>query len=76
MGGADRRSRTSGHGPCSAPRQHRRAAYREPAFFTIVNYEQVVADARRHQRRLAPDVVILDEAQRIKNWKHQDGRGA
>ena len=37
-------------------------------FFTIVNYEQMVADALDVNARLAPDVVILDEAQRIKNW--------
>jgi hypothetical protein len=37
-------------------------------FFTIVNYEQMVADALDVNVRLAPDVVVLDEAQRIKNW--------
>jgi len=37
-------------------------------FFTIVNYEQMVADALDVNERLAPDIVILDEAQRIKNW--------
>ncbi len=37
-------------------------------FFTIVNYEQMVADALDVNHRLAPDVVVLDEAQRIKNW--------
>jgi superfamily II DNA or RNA helicase len=50
------------------PRQHRLAAYREPSFFTIVNYEQVLADADDINAALAPDVVVLDEAQRIKNW--------
>jgi SNF2 family DNA or RNA helicase len=50
------------------PRQHRLAAYREPAFFTIVNYEQVLADGGEINALLAPHVVILDEAQRIKNW--------
>lgn len=46
-------------------------AYRadaEQPFFTIVNYEQMVADALDVNARLAPDVVVLDEAQRIKNW--------
>ena len=38
------------------------------SFFTIVNYEQMVADALDVNERLAPDVVVLDEAQRIKNW--------
>ncbi len=39
-----------------------------PLFFTIVNYEQMLADALDVNRRLRPDVVVLDEAQRIKNW--------
>ncbi len=37
-------------------------------FFTIVNYEQMLADSLEVNQRLRPDVVILDEAQRIKNW--------
>ena len=37
-------------------------------FFTIVNYEQMLKDALDVNARLQPDVVILDEAQRIKNW--------
>ena len=37
-------------------------------FFTIVNYEKMVADALDVYARLAPDIVVLDEAQRIKNW--------
>ena len=37
-------------------------------FFTIVNYEQMVADTLDVNERLKPDVVVLDEAQRIKNW--------
>ena len=39
-----------------------------PPFFTIVNYEQMIADALEVNQRLRPDVVVLDEAQRIKNW--------
>ena len=44
--------------------------YEEPAppFFTIANYEQIVADSLDLNERLRPDVVVLDEAQRIKNW--------
>jgi superfamily II DNA or RNA helicase len=47
-----------------------KAYHTDPAtpFFTIVNYEQMVADALDVNARLAPDVVVLDEAQRIKNW--------
>jgi hypothetical protein len=40
----------------------------EPPFFTITNYEQIVADSLDINTRLRPDVVVLDEAQRIKNW--------
>jgi SNF2-related domain/Helicase conserved C-terminal domain len=48
-----------------------RAAYyadSSPPFFTIVNYEQVVADTLDINEHLRPDIVVLDEAQRIKNW--------
>jgi hypothetical protein len=37
-------------------------------FFTIVNYEQMLPDVPDVNARMKPDVVILDEAQRIKNW--------
>ncbi|SPE58517.1 conserved hypothetical protein [Verrucomicrobia bacterium] len=40
----------------------------KPPFFTIVNYEQMLADALEVNQRLRPDVIVLDEAQRIKNW--------
>ncbi len=46
----------NGHAPAS------------PLFFTIVNYEQMLADALEVNERLRPDIVVLDEAQRIKNW--------
>jgi hypothetical protein len=48
--------------------------YTEPAFFTVVNYEQVVIDAGEINRLVRPDVVILDEAQRIKNWHTKTAR--
>ena len=47
----------------------RRAAYRRRSFFTICNYEQVMTDRRDLLAALRPDLVILDEAQRIKNWQ-------
>ncbi len=56
------------------PRAQRLAAYRGPAFFTIVNYEQVSSDAADIDGLLAPDVVVLDEAQRIKNWRTKTAR--
>ncbi len=49
-------------------KHQRLARYANPAFFNIVNYEQVLGDALDLNERLRPDVVILDEAQRIKNW--------
>jgi hypothetical protein len=42
--------------------------YREPSFFYLTNYEQVRSDYSELMEILAPDLVILDEAQRIKNW--------
>lgn len=50
------------------PRKVRLAAYESPAFFTLVNYEQMLADALDVNERLKPDAIVLDEAQRIKNW--------
>ncbi|MCY4551018.1 MAG: DEAD/DEAH box helicase [Defluviicoccus sp.] len=47
----------------------RHAAYADGSFFTLCNYEQVVADGRDMIDAVAPDVVVLDEAQRIKNWQ-------
>ena len=47
----------------------RRAAYRGRTFFTLCNYEQILADGDDLLDLLQPEVVILDEAQRIKNWQ-------
>jgi len=52
----------------------RLACYETPAFFTIANYEQVIRDAADVNQRLRPDVVILDEAQRIKNLNTKTAR--
>ena len=49
-------------------RQYRLKAYAGAPFFTLVNYEQMLMDTLDVNARLKPDVVILDEAQRIKNW--------
>jgi superfamily II DNA or RNA helicase len=49
-------------------RQRRLRLYPGAPFFTIANYEQMLRDALDVNERLHPDVVILDEAQRIKNW--------
>src|SRR6266851_4024925 len=37
-------------------------------FFTLVNYEQMLPDTLEVNARLRPDIIMLDEAQRIKNW--------
>jgi SNF2 family DNA or RNA helicase len=46
----------------------RRLCYRNDAFFMILNYEIVLRD-QKDIERLDPDLIILDEAQRIKNWR-------
>jgi hypothetical protein len=45
-----------------------RAYSTDGPFFTIVNYEQMLGDSLEVNTRLKPDIVVLDEAQRIKNW--------
>ena len=47
----------------------RRAAYRSRTFFTLCNYEQILVDCDDLLDLLQPEIVILDEAQRIKNWQ-------
>jgi len=47
----------------------RRAAYDEsPDGFLVINYEQLLRDLDL-ARGWGPDLVVLDEAQRIKNWQ-------
>ena len=50
------------------PRNIRLKDYDHPKFFNIVNYEQMLADSLDVNQRLKPDIIVLDEAQRIKNW--------
>ncbi len=51
-------------------RKQRLEKYRNSqAFFLLVNYEQVMIDYEDINRDFQPELVILDEAQRIKNWK-------
>lgn len=52
-------------------RAQRLRQYSPGDFFYVMNYEQILADGPDVQQRLAPDVIILDEAQRIKNWQSQ-----
>ncbi|MCF7674421.1 MAG: DEAD/DEAH box helicase [Akkermansiaceae bacterium] len=65
-----RRFTTLTHRLIYGPRAVRARYYADPdpPFFTIVNYEQVVSDSLDLNARLQPDIVVLDEAQRIKNW--------
>jgi SNF2 family DNA or RNA helicase len=46
----------------------RRELYRSESFYKMINYELVHRDASLI-REWAPDLIILDEAQRIKNWQ-------
>jgi superfamily II DNA or RNA helicase len=50
------------------PAAERREQYRRLVFFTICNYEQVLRDCSAIEN-VPFDLVILDEAQRIKNWE-------
>ncbi len=45
----------------------RQSLYASPAFFTLTSYELALKDVR-YMHELKPDLIILDEAQRIRNW--------
>ena len=47
----------------------RHVQYRADTTFFIINYELVLRDLSVINETLKPDVLILDEAQRIKNWQ-------
>lgn len=49
--------------------ESRNVHYRADALFFIVNYELVLRDLSVISETLKPDLLILDEAQRIKNWR-------
>ena len=55
------------------PLPARAATYREESFYKVTNYEVVERD-REAIERWAPDLIILDEAQRIKNWRTRTAR--
>ena len=50
-------------------RKKREEKYAENSFFYLANYEQILYDYEAINTVLEPDVIILDEAQRIKNWQ-------
>jgi superfamily II DNA or RNA helicase len=45
----------------------RKKLYAAPAFFNLTSYELVLKDIE-DMHNLRPDLIILDEAQRIRNW--------
>ncbi len=49
--------------------ENRQVQYRADTLFYIVNYELVLRDLSVISVILKPDLLILDEAQRIKNWR-------
>ena len=53
--------------------QARRAQYRQPTFYRLINYEQVLRDLDE-LNAWHPDLIVLDEAQRIKNWEAKVSR--
>ncbi len=55
--------------PVFGNRIARRKEYAKHTFFTLCNYEQILADGPEIQDVLKPEIIILDEAQRIKNWR-------
>ncbi len=50
-------------------RRKRHKLYRQSAFFHLANYEQILYDRDFINDVFKPDLIILDEAQRIKNWQ-------
>ncbi len=55
------------------PAAERAKQYNDGAFFTICNYEQVLRDLPAIEQ-VPWDLIILDEAQRIKNWEAKTAR--
>ncbi len=53
----------------AGPAAARGVQYRRGTGFYVVNYELVMRDIEVINSDLRPDLLILDEAQRIKNWR-------
>lgn len=51
------------------PAASRAVQYRRGSGFYVINYELVLRDVAVINETLRPDLLILDEAQRIKNWR-------
>jgi SNF2 family DNA or RNA helicase len=54
-------------------KESREEQYATDCFYLLVNYEQVVRDLELINA-WKPDVVVLDEAQRIKNWESKTSK--
>jgi SNF2 family DNA or RNA helicase len=54
-------------------REDRERMYQQAAFYKLVNYEQVIRDLESINNWSA-DLIVLDEAQRIKNWESKTSR--
>lgn len=50
-------------------RKNRHRLYQQSAFYYLANYEQILYDHDFINGEFKPDLIILDEAQRIKNWQ-------
>jgi SNF2 family DNA or RNA helicase len=53
--------------------EQRQTQYQQPTFYRLVNYEQATRDLDS-LNAWQPDLVVLDEAQRIKNWESKTSR--
>ena len=51
----------------------RRALYKRPTFYRLINYEMAVRDLEE-LNAWQPDLSSLDEAQRIKNWESKTSK--
>jgi superfamily II DNA or RNA helicase len=65
---------------CNLPAQvidglmpHRKKLYANPTFFNLTSYELVLKDIE-DMHNMRPDLIILDEAQRIRNWSTATAR--
>lgn len=54
-------------------RTRRQKLYASPTFFNLINYELIRYDMELIQN-LGPDLIVLDEAQRIRNWTTKTAR--
>ncbi|MGL4423328.1 MAG: DEAD/DEAH box helicase [Gemmataceae bacterium] len=51
----------------------RQRQYAQPTFYRLVNYEQVIRDLDA-LNAWKPECIVLDEAQRIRNWESKTSR--